>query len=155
MLKRAGRVPAPPGKYVNSPAKAAAVLTPLFRGADREYGIALGLDRQCRPLGVHVISMGQLASHSIHPREVFKALILMNAHAWVFAHNHPSGGDLRHSKEDHAVTRELVAASALMAIPLVDHLIFTSDGRYRSLGDAGLLDPPQRTRGRKGGQSQP
>lgn len=130
---------------VTNPTEAATVLAPWFRGADREQLVVLGLDAKFRPLGTHLASLGHLTGSHTKPREVFKALILMNAYAWIVAHNHPSG-DLEPSEEDIELTEHLSKASALIEIPLVDHLIFGPDGSARSLDDTGqlrLFDPAE------------
>ena len=51
------------------------------------------------------------------------------------AHNHPSG-DPAPSAEDVVLTRCLVEASAVVGIPLVDHLVM-GNGRFASLRDRG------------------
>jgi len=72
---------------------AAAILRPLFAGLDREQFLVCGLDAKHAIIGVNIVSIGSLSLAIVHPREVFKPLILMNAAAWICAHNHPSGGD--------------------------------------------------------------
>ena len=69
---------------------AATVLRPLFAGLDREQFLVCGLDAKHSIIGVNVVSIGSLTLAIVHPREVFKPLILMNACAWICAHNHPS-----------------------------------------------------------------
>jgi len=62
------------------------------------------------------------------------------AAAFVLVHNHPSG-DPTPSPEDLHFTHALARASALLAIPLLDHVVVTKDA-YRSLLDTGQLDSP-------------
>lgn len=59
------------------------------------------------------------------------------AAALVVAHNHPSGNP-EPSKEDVAVTKQLVEAGRLMGIPVHDHLILAGSG-YASLAERGLM----------------
>ena len=54
--------------------------------------------------------------------------MLANAAAVLLAHNHPSGNP-EPSREDVAVTRQLVEAGKVMGIPVHDHLIRAT--RYR------------------------
>ena len=49
----------------------------------------------------------------------------------VIAHNHPTG-NLEPSPEDISLTRQLLKAAQVLAIPLVDHLIL-GNGNYQSL----------------------
>jgi hypothetical protein len=60
---------------------------PCFEGLDREQFVVCGLDGKHRVIGINVVSIGTLTLSLVHPREVFKALILMNAAAWLGAHN--------------------------------------------------------------------
>ena len=63
-------------------------------------------------------------------------LILMNAAAWICAHNHPSGGDATPSPEDRVLTSRLRQGADLLGITLLDHLILT-DERCYSFADQG------------------
>src|SRR5262245_27198472 len=69
---------------------AAALLRPCFDSLDREQFLICGLDAKHRVIGINIVSLGSLTLSIVHPREVFKALILMNAAAFLCVHNHPS-----------------------------------------------------------------
>jgi RadC-like JAB domain len=60
---------------------------PCFEGLDREHFLVCGLDAKHRVIGINVVSVGTLTLSIVHPREVFKPLIVMNAAAWLCAHN--------------------------------------------------------------------
>ena len=62
---------------------AAAVLRPLFAGLDREQFLVCGLDARHCIIGTNIVSVGSLTLSIVHPREVFKPLILMNSVAWI------------------------------------------------------------------------
>src|ERR1044071_238723 len=113
-LVREGRPPAPSAPLLTSVA-AAAVLRPCFAGLDREQFLVCGLDAKHGIIGVNVVSIGSLTLAIIHPREVFKPLILMNACAWICAHNHPSG-DPTPSPEDRVLTSRLRQGADLLGI---------------------------------------
>ena len=115
---------------------AAAVLRPLVAGLDREHFLVCGLDAKQVIIGVNLVSVGSLTLALVHPREVFKPLILMNAAAWICAHNHPSGGDPTPSPEDRVLTSRLRQGAKLLGISLLDHLILT-DERCYSFADQG------------------
>ena len=87
--------------------------------------------------GMHIASVGGLAASIVEPRQVFKAAVLANAAAVLLAHNHPSGNP-EPSREDVAVTRQLVEAGKVMGIPVHDHLIITDHG-HTSLAERGLM----------------
>jgi DNA repair protein RadC len=114
---------------------AASLLRPYFAGLDREHFLVVGLDAKHRVIGTNLVSIGSLTLTIVHPREVFKALILMNASAWICAHNHPSG-DVTPSLEDRVLTNRLREAAELLGISLLDHLIFANENKY-SFADQG------------------
>lgn len=114
---------------------AAAILRPCFTGLDREHFVVCGLDAKHHIIGINVVSMGSLTLAIVHPREVFKPLILMNAAAWICAHNHPSG-DTTPSSEDRILTKRLREVGELLGITLLDHLVFGHEQVY-SFADQG------------------
>jgi DNA repair protein RadC len=129
---------APPSAPLNTSATAAAILRPLFDGLDREQFLVCGLDAKDAIIGVNVVSIGSLTLAIVHPREVFKPLILMNAAAWIGVHNHPSG-DPTPSQEDRVLTSRLRQGADLLGMTLLDHLILT-DERCYSFADQGWPD---------------
>jgi DNA repair protein RadC len=133
-LVRDGRAIAPPPPLLTSVA-AAVILRPLFAHLDREQFLVCGLDAKHGIIGVNLVSIGSLTLAIVHPREVFKPLILMNAVAWICAHNHPSG-DTAPSQEDRVLTSRLRQGADLLGITLLDHLILTDEGCY-SFADQG------------------
>ncbi|HIG74552.1 MAG TPA: JAB domain-containing protein [Bacteroidetes bacterium] len=126
----------PTRDQVRSPADAA-VLAEYFSDRDREEFVVVFLDTANTLTGLHVASVGGLAASIVEPRQVFKAAVLANAAAVLLAHNHPSGNP-EPSREDVAVTRQLVEAGKVMGIPVHDHLILTDHG-HTSLAERGLL----------------
>jgi len=133
----------PTRDQVRSPADAATVLAEYFSDRDREEFVIVFLDTANTLTGLHVASVGGLAASIVEPRQVFKAAVLANAAAVLLAHNHPSGNP-EPSREDVAVTRQLVEAGKVMGIPVRDHLILTdreSDGSptYTSMAERGLM----------------
>ncbi len=126
----------PPSSPLNTSLAAATVLRPLFAGLDRAHFLVCGLDAKNCIIGINLVSIGSLTLAIIHPREVFKPLILMNAAAWICAHNHPSGGDPTPSQEDRVLTSRLRQGADLLGINLLDHLILTDQHCY-SFADQG------------------
>ena len=133
-LVREGRATAPSLPLLTS-VGAANMLRPLFAHVDREQFLVCGLDAKNCIIGVNVVSIGSLSLAIVHPREVFKPLILMNAAAWIGAHNHPSS-DPTPSHEDRVLTSRLRQGAELLGISLLDHLVLT-DERYYSFADQG------------------
>ena len=112
---------------------AASLLRPCFEGLDREQFLVCGLDAKHRIIGINIVSIGSLTLAIVHPREVFKPLILMNAAACLCAHNHPSG-DPTPSQEDHVLTLRLREGANLLGITLLDHVIL-GEARHFSFAD--------------------
>ncbi len=127
----------PTREQVRSPADVAAVLGEYFAGRDREEFVVAFLDTANTLTGLHVASVGGLAVSIVEPRQVFKAAVLANASAIVCGHNHPSGNP-EPSREDVAVTKQLVEAGRLMGVPVHDHVIIAGAG-FTSLAERGLL----------------
>jgi DNA repair protein RadC len=125
----------PPSSPLTTSVAAADILRPLFAGLDREQFLVCGLDAKHAIIGVNIVSIGSMTLAIVHPREVFKPLILMNACAWICAHNHPSG-DPTPSQEDRVLTSRLRQGADLLGITLLDHLILT-DERCYSFADQG------------------
>ena len=55
----------------------------------------------------------------------------------IFAHNHPSG-NLRPSRSDMVLTKNLVKGSNYLDIKILDHIIVSKNGYY-SFADEGQL----------------
>ncbi len=83
------------------------------------------------------VSTGSLNASIVHPREVFKSVLLSSAAVLLLIHNHPSG-DPTPSREDIGLTARLREVSELLGIRLLDHVIIGTDRHY-SFADHGLL----------------
>ena len=114
--------PASVSEPIQTSTAAAALLRPCFDGLDREQFLVCGLDAKHRIIGINIVSIGSLTFAIVHPREVFKPLILMNAAAFICAHNHPSS-DPTPSQEDRLLTQRLRHGAELLGITLLDHLV--------------------------------
>jgi DNA repair protein RadC len=97
-----------------------------MRNLPKEYLRGLYLNTHNRIIRDEVISIGTINSNIIHPREVFKIGLDVNAVAVVLAHNHPSG-EVTPSEQDVEVTKQLVQAGKIMGIRVLDHVIITAD----------------------------
>lgn len=101
------------------------------------------LNTRRRLIRVEEVLDGTVDTLLVHPREVFKAAIAANAAAIVLAHNHPSG-DPSPSDADIRVTRDLIRASHILQIEILDHVILgraTPERRkeYSSLRELGYF----------------
>ncbi|MBX9693621.1 MAG: hypothetical protein K2Z81_14630 [Cyanobacteria bacterium] len=96
-----------------------------------EHFVAYHLDCRNHVANVHVVSHGTASASLVHPREVFKAAVLSNAHAIIVAHNHPAGS-MTPSNEDIETTEMLIKAGDILGVKVIDHVIVSSNG-IRSL----------------------
>ena len=117
-----------------------AVLDYLYQsmsGLKKEVFRVLFLNSQNELLEVQDVSQGTVNASAVFAREVMEAAIAHHATAMIFVHNHPSGGTTP-SCDDRAITRELVLASSLMGLRVLDHLIIGDNAHY-SFAAAGLI----------------
>lgn len=125
------------GQPVLSPAEAVKSVQSRLKGKKKEHFYVICLDTRNRVICVNQVSMGNLDSSIVHPREVFHDAITSSSASVVFVHNHPSG-DLEPSSEDINLTRRLAEAGELMGIPVTDHII-VSDRGHTSLKSRNLI----------------
>lgn len=97
----------------------------------------LALDCQLRVLSKHMLFRGTVNHCMIHPRDIFRWVILHNASSFILAHNHPSQEALP-SEQDLIITRKILKICKLIEIPMEDHVVFTADG-YFSMADHGIF----------------
>jgi len=95
------------------------------------------LNRANRCLGICEISTGTTTGTVVDPRVIFVSALKANACGVILAHNHPSGS-LIASQADIALTKGLKEAGNFLHIPVLDHIIITSEAYY-SFADEGLL----------------
>ena len=103
----------------------------------KEYFKVLFLNQANQVLGYTLISEGGITETSVDVRVILQAALLTNSMALVLAHNHPSG-NLRPSRQDMEITKQVKEAAKLIRITVIDHLILTDAGYY-SFSDEGQL----------------
>ena len=116
-----------PINVVKRPSDVYDIAKQYLQGLDREHFVVLMLDVKNKILGIHTVSIGILSSCPVHPREVFKAAIVVGASSIILLHNHPSG-DPTPSTQDISLTKRLMEIGELMGIELLDHLVIGTDG---------------------------
>jgi DNA repair protein RadC len=109
-------------------------------GESREVFGALFLDSQHRLISAEKLFVGTIDQAAVHPRELVKRALTLNAAALVVAHNHPSG-HATPSAADIALTHRLSDALHLVDIRLLDHFIVTT-ADTTSLAERGVLHRP-------------
>ncbi len=104
----------------------------------REAFCALFLDTRHRVITFETLALGTIDSATVHPREVLRRVIEINAAAVIFAHNHPSGVS-EPSTADASLTRTLCQALKLIDVRVLDHLV-VANNEIASFADLGLLE---------------
>ena len=94
---------------------------------EQEHFVVIGLSSANTILFNEIITIGLVNSSQVHPREVFKKVIINNCVSFIVAHNHPSG-NLTPSAQDIKVTQNLKECSKILGIDLLDHIIVSSKG---------------------------
>ena len=95
----------------------------------KEHFVAILLDTKNVIIAEETISIGDLSSTIVNPREVFKPAIKKSAKSIILVHNHPSG-DPTPSMEDLQITKRLVDAGEILDISVLDHIIIGKDKFY-------------------------
>ena len=124
-------------EVVSSPAVLARMLTPRMRHLRKETFVVVLLNTANQVLRDVAVGEGSLNAVIIHPREVFRLAIAENAASIIVAHNHPSG-NLEPSREDIAITKQLVEAGRIVDIRVLDHLIIAGES-FTSMAERHLL----------------
>ena len=104
---------------------------------EREIFMVIFLDNQHRVLSAQKMFTGSLNSVEVHPREIAREALKINAAALILAHNHPSG-IAEPSQADKDVTQRIHQVCRLLNIRLLDHLVI-GKGQYVSFAEPGLL----------------
>ncbi|HZV17605.1 MAG TPA: DNA repair protein RadC [Sphingobium sp.] len=80
---------------------------------------------------------GSIDQAAIYVREVVKRTVELGSSSLVLVHNHPSGLP-EPSRQDVAITRQIVEATRPLGVTVHDHLIIGSEG-HSSMRSMGLL----------------
>lgn len=129
--KRLAAMPRTRRASVTNADEAAAFFMEGMRHEKREIFRMLLLNVKGEVISLETVSVGELSSTPVHPREVFGPAVRKSAASVIVAHNHPSG-DPHPSDEDRLITDRLIEAGEIMGIRVLDHLII-GDGIYESV----------------------
>ena len=125
------------GPTLAAPEATRAFLVAQLRDRPYEVFCCLYLDNRHRLIAFEELFRGTIDRAGVHPREVLRQILLHNAAAVIFAHNHPSGV-LEPSQADELITRRLKEALGLVDVRVLDHFI-TGDGLCYSFSEHGLI----------------
>ncbi len=97
-----------------------------------EQMYALFLNRANKVHAWALVGEGGIGSCQVYPQKIFTLALITNSAALILAHNHPSS-DLTVSNADWRITTQMLEASKVIGVSLVDHLVVNSLGEYVSL----------------------
>lgn len=95
------------------------------------------LDNQHRVIRHEEMFTGTISSVEVHPREIVREALKVNAAALILAHNHPSG-KAEPSQADRLITTQVIKACSLLDIRVLDHLV-VGRGECVSFAERGWL----------------
>jgi len=125
------------GASLTDPQAAGRYFAQRLRGQPHEVFAALFLDTRHRAIAFEEMFRGGLDGAEVHPREVVRRALALNAAAVIVGHNHPSGNP-EPSAADRAVTARLKQALGLVDLRLLDHFV-VGDGAPVSLAARGWV----------------
>jgi len=114
---------------ITSPQDVYEFLRPMTRNQPRERLFSIALSPGNQVIGFELVSQGTANASLAYPCEVFKALLLTNATAFILAHNHPSGNP-EPSLEDRQIAERISKAAQLIGVELLDFIIVTDERFY-------------------------
>lgn len=124
------------GISIHSPETAKAAISEKLSGYQYEMFACLFLDSNHRILAFQEMFRGSINAATIHPREVVKEALRLNAAAVIFAHNHPSG-ETTPSQQDIKLTEKMAEILKVVDVRVLDHLVVGET--VLSMADSGYL----------------
>lgn len=112
-------------------------LAATFMGKQYEVFVVLFLDNRHRLIQAEEMFRGTIDGATVHPREIVRRALQLNAAATIVAHNHPSGV-AEPSRADEALTKRIRDALNLVDVRLLDHFVVGNE-EATSLAEQGLL----------------
>ena len=122
---------------IREPGEAASYLRSYCAHLEYEIFGCLFLDTKHQILAIETLFRGTIDGAEVHPREIAKRALALNACAIIAFHNHPSG-NLEPSAADRVVTARMKKALALIDVRLLDHFVVSAEG-HTSLAARGWV----------------
>ena len=127
----------PGDESFTSPTMTKEFLTLKLAGYQREVFAVMFMDNRHRLLSFEELFFGTIDGAQVHPREVVRRALQLNAAAVILAHNHPSGVT-EPSRADESITQRIKEALSLMEVRLLDHMI-VGGPQVTSFAERGML----------------
>lgn len=127
-------------QHVRTPEDVARIMSGVINWAQEGFFV-LSLNTRYNLIDRHLITLGLVNATLVHPREIFRPILVDGASAFVLTHNHPSG-DPTPSAEDLRLTRQIIETAKVVDIECLDHVILGRGGEkpFVSLRESGLCN---------------
>lgn len=109
-------------QFLSSACTVKAYLNQRMVWQEREVFAVLFLNNQNQLIRYEELFSGTVNCVEVHPREILRLALKVNAVSVILAHNHPSGNE-NPSRADRLLTKKIVQACELVGINVLDHLI--------------------------------
>ena len=127
----------PGAPVMSSPMIVKNFLIAKLRHRSSEGFEVLYCDNQNNLIASETLFEGTIDSCAVYTREVVRQCLYHGAAAVLFAHNHPTN-NTNPSPADHAITKRLKEALALLDIRVLDHIIVSKVDTY-SMAEHGWI----------------
>ncbi|MDO4618879.1 MAG: DNA repair protein RadC [Clostridia bacterium] len=101
-------------------------ISPLFFGKTVEQFYVIMLDGEDQYITTVKMTDGTTNSSAVHPREVVRKVLEVNALNVILVHNHPNGV-VTPSASDLKVTETIIESLAVINVRVLDHIIVAND----------------------------
>lgn len=122
---------------INNPQQVKDLLTLELSTEKSEVFAVLFMNNQNTVIELRKMFFGTINAASVHPREIVRACIELNAAAVILSHNHPSGVT-EPSPADIDITNTLKDILSVIDVRLLDHIIIAG-GTANSLTESGQI----------------
>jgi DNA repair protein RadC len=125
------------GTVLTSPEAVSDYLVVHYSEKPAEVFTCLFLDNRHGLIAAEDLFHGTIDGASVHPREIARRCLDLNAAAVILAHDHPSGNPTP-SQADQRVTQRIKETLALVDVRVLDHFVVGGGDAY-SFASHGLL----------------
>ncbi|MAZ39524.1 MAG: hypothetical protein CMF49_05330 [Legionellales bacterium] len=129
LSKRYMSIPINQGCLLSSVAETKQFLIQKLCHYTDEVFAAIFLNNRHRVIRYEVLFHGTVNHATIYPREIIKKVLLYNASAIIFAHNHPSG-EVKPSYFDKSITQQLKNTLNNINVSVLDHFIIGNQNAF-------------------------
>lgn len=117
---------------LNNPENIIKFMRQQMRPLDKEHIYVVNLDSELRAINMCCVAIGTINNVGTCCGEIFKTAILSNSDCLILFHNHPSACNVKPSREDDCMTREIIECGKIVGVNVLDHIIVNDSEKYYS-----------------------